>query len=190
MASDVFVPAERVMTPTGARTAQQTILGGIGGSAMMAGPLLGAVQGALDLVHETLSAKKKVVYSRYPSAPEAVVTQLWLAEAAQHLDTARLHTRRATDAIDAAVASGTAMSLVERARARMDVTTAVENCRRAMARLLDIHGASGFAQANPLQRAWRDLETASRHGFLNTQLAREVYGRALVGIEEPIATNV
>ncbi|MEU7592575.1 acyl-CoA dehydrogenase family protein [Streptomyces sp. NPDC039022] len=190
VASDVFVPADRVMTPTGERTAQQTILSGIGGSVMMAGPLLGAAHGALDLVHETLAAKKKVVYSRYPSAPEAVVTQLWLAEATQHLDTARLHTRRAADAIDAAVASGTAMSLVERARARMDVTTAVEACRQAMARLLDIHGASGFAQANPLQRAWRDLETASRHGFLNTQLAREAYGRALIGIDEPIATNI
>ncbi|MFI7310860.1 acyl-CoA dehydrogenase family protein [Streptomyces hygroscopicus] len=190
VASDVFVPAERVLTPKGPRSAEQVILSGIGGSAMMAGPLLGATHGALDIVHQTLAAKKKIVYSRYPSAPEAVVTQLWLAEATQHLDTARLHTRRATDAIDGAVASGSAMSLVERARARMDVSTAVENCRQAMSRLLDIHGASGFAEANPLQRAWRDLEAAGRHGFLNTQLAREAYGRALTGDDEPIATNI
>ncbi|WP_346186542.1 hypothetical protein [Streptomyces osmaniensis] len=41
-----------------------------------------------------------------------------------------------------------------------------------------------------VQRYWRDLETAARHPTLNPGLAREMYGRALVGDGWPVSPMV
>jgi hypothetical protein len=35
-------------------------------------------------------------------------------------------------------------------------------------------------------RFWRDLATASRHAAVSSSLSRELYGRALLGIEEQV----
>jgi hypothetical protein len=43
------------------------------------------------------------------------------------------------------------------------------------------------ASVNPIQRFWRDLETAARHPSPGTELSREVYGRALVGGQEQVS---
>jgi 3-hydroxy-9,10-secoandrosta-1,3,5(10)-triene-9,17-dione monooxygenase len=46
--------------------------------------------------------------------------------------------------------------------------------------LVDAHGASTFAESNPLQRIWRDLNAAARHAMLATQVGFEVYGKQLL----------
>jgi hypothetical protein len=56
--------------------------------------------------------------------------------------------------------------------------------------LASIGGASGFAEANPLQRMWRDVNVASRHALLATDPAFEIYGRALLGVEGKITPLV
>ena len=37
-----------------------------------------------------------------------------------------------------------------------------------------------------MQRIWRDANTASRHAVLNTEVGKEIYGKALIGAEENI----
>ncbi|MFD9661460.1 hypothetical protein ACFWAY_07465 [Rhodococcus sp. NPDC059968] len=49
---------------------------------------------------------------------------------------------------------------------------------------------ASFAQVNPLQRIWRDLETSSRHAFVNVNINQEIYGRALLEIEEQVSPFV
>jgi hypothetical protein len=44
-----------------------------------------------------------------------------------------------------------------------------------------VRGASAFAESNPIQRVWRDLDMASRHGLLGGEVPHETFGRALVG---------
>jgi 3-hydroxy-9,10-secoandrosta-1,3,5(10)-triene-9,17-dione monooxygenase len=56
--------------------------------------------------------------------------------------------------------------------------------------LVSVHGAGSFAEANPMQRIWRDANTAARHGGLNTLVGYEVYGKALLGIAERIGRMV
>src|SRR6476646_1550200 len=56
--------------------------------------------------------------------------------------------------------------------------------------LLNVQGASAFAESNPIQRVWRDLEMASRHGLLAGEVPLEIYGRALVGNFEPLSPMV
>jgi alkylation response protein AidB-like acyl-CoA dehydrogenase len=53
-----------------------------------------------------------------------------------------------------------------------------------------VHGAGSFAEFNPLQRVWRDLETCSRHAVVNPEISAELYGRALLGVEEQITALI
>jgi len=151
------------------------------------GPILGLAQAALELTHERLSKGKPLSVSLYPSAAAAPSVQLAMADAASLVDTATLHALRGADDLDAAVAEARALDLVARARILMDTAVAARRAREAVDLLLTVGGASSFAEANPLQRIWRDLETASRHALASDTLNREVYGRALLGIEEPIS---
>jgi hypothetical protein len=50
-------------------------------------------------------------------------------------------------------------------------------------------GAGSFANANVLQRHWRDVNVGSRHAFLATGVSLETYGRALLGLD-PIVVIV
>ncbi|MGH9243442.1 MAG: hypothetical protein ACRD29_03810 [Acidimicrobiales bacterium] len=61
---------------------------------------------------------------------------------------------------------------------------AARQCREAVDILASAHGASTFAEVNPLQRIWRDVSTASRHTTVAPGINQEVYGRALLGVDE------
>jgi alkylation response protein AidB-like acyl-CoA dehydrogenase len=71
------------------------------------------------------------------------------------------------------------MSMLKRAQVRGEVAYVSRLLRETVDSLMSIGGASAFAQANVLQRYWRDLGVISRHAFLSTNPGLEVYGRAL-----------
>lgn len=153
---------------------------------ILAGPMTGIAQGALEVVLDSLGKGKGIAYTFYERAIDAGSTQINIAEAAEVIDTAILHMHRAADAIDAHAAAGTFPDLVERARARMDTGYIARKTREAVDQLMSIQGAGGFAQASPLQRYWRDLNTASRHAVIGPAISNELYGRALLGIPEQV----
>jgi hypothetical protein len=47
-------------------------------------------------------------------------------------------------------------------------------------------GAGSFADASPLQRIWRDSATAARHAVVSPQVSYEIYGKALLGVDDNI----
>jgi 3-hydroxy-9,10-secoandrosta-1,3,5(10)-triene-9,17-dione monooxygenase len=120
------------------------------------------------------------------NAALAPSTQLQLAEAAQLIDTAELHMRRAASDIDRWAMSGQYTPVLNRARVRMDTGYIARRSREAVDILLNIYGGSSFAEFNSLQRIWRDLETASRHATVSHTIVGELYGRALLGIDDQI----
>jgi alkylation response protein AidB-like acyl-CoA dehydrogenase len=77
-----------------------------------------------------------------------------------------------------------------RARTRAVVGYATKLLRQAVDTLTSIGGASGFADANPLHRMWRDVNIATRNALLATDLALEIYSRALLGVEGNITPIV
>ncbi|MGY0499280.1 acyl-CoA dehydrogenase family protein [Nocardia sp. FBN12] len=157
---------------------------------VLAGPVLGMAEGAYDTVLATLKKNKPISYSFYERSIDAPSTQLSMAEARSLIDQAKLLAFRSADEVDAAAAAGRQMSVVERARCRMDAAHAAKRCREAVEVLLNVSGAGSFAQANPLQRIWRDLETGSRHAFISLNINEEIYGRALLGIDEQVSPFV
>ncbi|MCX4919028.1 acyl-CoA dehydrogenase family protein [Streptomyces sp. NBC_00687] len=196
VADEVFVPAHRIMSVskavTGAygterhdealyRSAFVPVL-----SLVLAGPQVGLARAGMDLVSASLAKGKGISYTFYERACEAPSTQIQIAEAAQLIDTARLHLLRAADDIDTWAAKDEYMPLPVRARVRMDTGYVARRSREALDLLLSVQGAGSFAEASPLQRIWRDQETGSRHAIVNPAISGELYGRALLGIEEQV----
>ena len=68
-----------------------------------------------------------------------------------------------------------------RAEAKKPTSGPVKLISAAVDKLLDVGGASGFAESSPVQRIWRDLGTASRHPAFVTEIDRERYARLLLG---------
>jgi alkylation response protein AidB-like acyl-CoA dehydrogenase len=106
-----------------------------------------------------------------------------VAEAAMKIDTAILHAQRAADDLDRAAAEGRHPDLAARARVRIDTALVAKYCREAVELLVAAHGTSSLADANRLQRLWRDVHTASHHAITEWQVNLEVYGKALLGVE-------
>ncbi len=196
VAEDVFVPEHRVMLVPPAivgqyptehigsepfyRSALVPVL-----ALVLVGPQLGMGQAALDYVIGK-AAKKPVSYTFFTAQTESVGFQLQVAEAARLIDTARLVAFRAADDIDQAAARGEYPSLLTRARIRSDTGYVAECVTRAIDILLYAHGAGSFADVSPLQRIWRDSATAARHAVVSPQVGYEVYGKALLGVEDNI----
>ena len=197
VAQDVFVPDHRILSMTDLAQARyateftdEAEYRTHAVSALVlaiVGPQLGMAQAALERVLEIVAKGKPIVYSLYQRSSDAPSYQLNIADAASLIDKARLLALRAADDLDEAGRTAQLPDTLTRARIRMDIGQAAKLARDAVDLLLNVGGASSFAEVNSLQRIWRDIETASRHASINTDLAREIYGKALLGIEEQVA---
>ncbi|GGN74440.1 hydrolase [Streptomyces albiflavescens] len=121
-------------------------------------PVLGAARGALRSSAARLAVKTEITGGAARANP-AVHTAL--ARAGAEIDAAQLLLERAAAAAD----SGTAGAL-ERARAPRDFAFAAELLGAAVDRLFRIGGARSQTTADPVQRAWRDVNCAAGHAVL------------------------
>jgi alkylation response protein AidB-like acyl-CoA dehydrogenase len=199
VADDVFIPDHRIMsvpplltadspTPFKDEALYRPALIPVAVLALI-GPQLGLCSRALDFVIEK-APKRAISYTFYTAQPQSPSFQLEIAKAATLVDTAHLFAYRAADAIDGAARAGRKQTYLERTRVRMDTGTAIKAARDAVDVLISAHGAGSFADVSPMQRIWRDLETAGRHAVLSPSIAAELYGRALLGIEEGVTPLV
>ncbi|MFI1094889.1 acyl-CoA dehydrogenase [Streptomyces sp. NPDC020917] len=138
------------------------------------GPAVGAAKGALDAIDAMFASDRKPFMSAYSRMGESAGARQWLAEATHLVNRAE----RTMVAI-ARTADTSEVSQADLPRITMDLADAGRDCRAAVERMLDLHGASGFSTSNVLQRHWRDLAVASRHPHLNPYLAVESFGTTL-----------
>jgi len=195
VAKDVFVPQHRFLPYPAAFAGQYrtehtdeivyrvalvpvTIL-------ILAGSQLGLAQAALDHVVGKASARG-ITHTNFTRQLESSGFQILVADAAMKIETARLHALRCADDLDSAAEAGTHPDLTARARMRADVALAAKYCREAVEVLMSAHGTSSLADANRMQRLWRDVHVASRHAITEWQVNLEIYGKALLGVEPNI----
>ncbi|TXS31244.1 oxidoreductase [Streptomyces sp. gb1(2016)] len=198
IADDVFVPAHRVLSVPAAsegeypRTADDGALYASAFAPMLllclAGPLLGLGRAALDTVVGQ-AVTKPLSFTVHARQADSVGVQTQVAEAALQLETARLHIYAAVDEVDRA-ASTQPLDYAARTRIRAQAGYAAQQVLSAVSILLNVHGASAFADASPLQRIWRDVNTAARHAGLVPAVGMEVYGKSLLGIGERVSLMV
>lgn len=154
---------------------------------ILAGPQLGMAQAALQYVIDK-APKRGVTYTKFERQIDSTAFQLQIARAATLIDTAELHIMRAAGDIDGLAARAEKMPYVTGARVRQDTAYAVTQIREAIDLLMSAHGASAFADVSPLQRMWRDSNTAGRHAVIDPLVNQEIYGKALLGI--PYEENI
>lgn len=152
---------------------------------ILVGPILGLGRAALQFVREK-AASRTITYTFFDKQSSSVAFQLQVADAAMMIDTAHLHAYRAADDIDNAATRGIYPDMLTRARVRADTGYVVERITQAIDKLLFAHGSAGFADTSPLQRIWRDAAVASRHAVVLPQIGYELYGKALLGVENNV----
>lgn len=194
---DVFVPEHRMMSvraasqgsyPRSFREDEPLYSSAFGSMLLLClvGPLLGLGKAALDTVRAA-AAEKPLSFTVHGRQADSVGVQIQMAEAALHLQTARLH---AYDAVDRVDRESGAMDFLGRTQIRAQAGYAAQQVLAAINTLLNVHGAGAFADSNPLQRIWRDANTAARHAGLVPAVGFEAYGKTLLGVEEPVSLMV
>jgi len=172
VAEDVLVPAANVAAFQFPSGGVQQLFG-----LTVLGPVVGATLGALDVVNAMFASDRKPYMTQYNRMNESPGARHWLAEAT----TLAQRAERTMLAVAGELDSGAEPTAAGSSRRRLNLTEAARDCRAAVDRMLDLHGASGFQTANPLQRFWRDVAVGSRHPQLNGYLATEDYGRLVSG---------
>jgi len=175
--TDVRVPVEDRLGEEGEgfKIAMTTLDGGRIGIAAQA---VGIAQEACEAA--VAYAKQRRAFGRTISEFQAI--RFYLADMATDIDAARLLTRRAAAAKDAARARGGKFSL-EAAIAKL---FAAEMAQRVTTRALQIHGGYGYTKEYPVERNFRDARiteiyegTSEIHRLI---IAREIFRDAGVTI--------
>jgi 3-hydroxy-9,10-secoandrosta-1,3,5(10)-triene-9,17-dione monooxygenase len=156
---------------------------------VLIGPQLGLGRAALQYVIEK-APQRSIAYTSFQKQTDSVAFQLQIAEAAVKIDTAHLLAYRAAADIDEAAARGGYPDNTTRARIRAYAGSAIRHITDAIDILLSAHGAGSFALSSPLQRMWRDSNTAARHAVILPTVSDEVYGKALLGVENTVTPLV
>jgi alkylation response protein AidB-like acyl-CoA dehydrogenase len=85
------------------------------------------------------------------------------------------------DDMVAIAGGGESISTDSRIKWRRDYAFAADLCVRAINGLFSCLGASGILLDNRVQRAWRDINGASRHVGLNWDNYSTMYGQLMLG---------
>jgi 3-hydroxy-9,10-secoandrosta-1,3,5(10)-triene-9,17-dione monooxygenase len=195
---DIFVPEHMVMpvaalvdetrpSPTSEPMYQLPFSGP--STLLLVAPALGMGYAALNLAVDR-APTKGISQTSYPRQTDSVAVQIQIGQAALKLETARLHVYHAADELDAASARGDRTDYHTRAEIRARAGYAAQLVVDAMTILVNVHGAGSFAESNRMQQYWRDANIAARHPGLNAMIGYEIYGKALLGVEERIGRMV
>jgi alkylation response protein AidB-like acyl-CoA dehydrogenase len=199
IAKDVFVPDHRLMNileaievkyPTEYKDESAYRAGFMPVSALiLVGPQLGMGRAALKYVIEKAS-HRAIAYTSFEKQIDSTAFQMQIAEASLRIDTAHLRAFRAADEVDLAAVQNRQLDFLTRARMRADTGLVVSYITDAINTLISAHGAGSFAESSPMQRIWRDSNTAARHAIALPAVANEIYGKALLGIPNTVSPLV
>ena len=156
---------------------------------ILVGPQLGMGRAALKYVIEK-APQRAITYTSFEKQSDSVVFQTQVADAAIKIDTAHLRAFRAADEVDTAARLAQKLDDLTRARVRADVGIITNHILDAINVLLSAHGAGSFAETSPMQRWWRDANTAARHAVGLPAVGIELYGKALLGMENTVTPLV
>lgn len=184
---DVFVPDHRVRVVPQLDANSEQPYRAVSVPLALLGPQLGLGRAVFDLVMES-SPDKPIAYTSITRRSDSIAFRLDIARAALLLDTAELFSRRAADDMDSIERLGQPLDVLIRSRVRADLGWAVDHVTEAIHLLLTAAGSGVFAESNPVQRFWRDQAMVARHGYVLPPLAYEIYGTALLGLQQESAT--
>lgn len=193
---DAFVPAHRMLRVRETGTGR-TPGAALHGSPLYAMPMLcnipsclaatavGAAAGALESYLDMTSGRvtRGAVAGGGNRMAEFPTIQLRVAEAAASVDAAREILLRDLQRRMASAEAGETISVEERIASRRGQSFATSLALRAAEALNASTGGQGLDLANPVQRAWRDVNAVGRHISLNWDAVGSMYGQMALGLE-------
>src|ERR1700722_893578 len=147
------------------------------------GQLVGAVEAALELALDG-AQRKPVPNTTYTKQMNSPVIQRNLGEAAAKIEAAALLVDSLCGGQDQAALSGRTFTPPERARQKGGCALTIDLLSAALEKIMFVGGSSAFAQANEMQRFWRDFNMAARHAIYLPDFGYEVYGAMRLGINQ------
>ena len=142
-------------------------------------PANGIARGAFEGYVEEMKARQSA-FDHSPLARKPTI-QLRLAEAGALIDAGDLlYKRSLTETIDKIMSRET-LSLEHRVRNRRDQGYSVQLAKRAAELLLGAEGGKGLYEANPVQRAFRDLQALQAHIVGGWDMPALNYGQVILG---------
>ncbi|KXU87093.1 oxidoreductase [Caballeronia megalochromosomata] len=197
--NEVFVPDHRLLdimaavrgeypTPFKDEAAYRAAFGPVS-SLLLIGPQLGLGRAALKYVIEK-APQRAISYTSFTKQTDSTVFQVQIAEAALKIDSAHLRAFRAADEIDNLASLNVFPDYITRTRVRADAGVVVSDITDALNTLIFAHGAGSFAETSPVQRWWRDSNTAARHAIVLPAIGAELYGKALLNVENTVTPLV
>jgi 3-hydroxy-9,10-secoandrosta-1,3,5(10)-triene-9,17-dione monooxygenase len=145
--------------------------------------LIGAPLGMAQSAIETVAAAsaKKLAAMKPEQQGEQGALFARMAEAAADVDAARALVLADCELLDT-IADPTSLSPVERSRIMRNLAYAAQKCRYAATSMFEAGGGSGIYDSSPMQRIWRDANSATAHTAFAWDDASTAFGRALLGV--------
>ena len=196
IADDVFVPAHRVLRFAETRAGRtagadhhknplyRLPLLALGAT-MLASTAVGAAKGALaDYLEMTAGRTTRGALAGGGLAmAEFATVQLRYAEAAAAAEAAELILTTDLRGAMAQLRAGGEVTVADRIRTRRGQAYATRLALQAVELLNASTGGAGLFLANPIQRAWRDVNAVARHVSLNWDAVGTMYGQHAFGLE-------
>ncbi len=143
-------------------------------------PLVGAARNAVQLFAERMQGR--TVYGTTTKQGERALAQSRLAHAKVEMDAIEDQLFHVAREVEQWGERGEPCPELDRARLRVEIGHLVRRARNVVRDVVEACGASAHFLDNPLQRALRDLNTASCHTVFDLDVSTEIYGRLLVGL--------
>jgi len=150
--------------------------------AVVAGAAAAIMERVMDASH-----RRPIVYTSYSRQSEAAVMQAELGKAAAKISAAEALTFKNCDLIDKAGLAHERLTPQQRALSKGEGSLAVSLLNEAIEELMFLAGSSAYADANPIQRLYRDASFAMRHVANLPYVGYEILGKSLLGVEPNIA---
>ncbi|GAA1887272.1 hydrolase [Streptantibioticus ferralitis] len=141
-------------------------------------PILGAAEGTLDLWSSYAEQKIRTWSAKQPGPARGFYEET-LARTSGTVDAARLLLERAARVAD----RGTEATPLERARNQRDCILAADLLVTAVNQLFRASGTTGHSVYHPLQRLWRDANSAAGHVVLQPGPGAAAYTTSALGLD-------
>ena len=181
---DAFVPASRTIRPGYVRAQVDSPLAAFPNYNLLACGIaavtLGLARRAIDELVALAAGKRPAFSSRTLSNSGAAQGDIARAEA--KVGAARAFLLDELAQAWASAVAGQPVELVARARIRLAATHAARSCAKAVDLAYNLGGGSSVMTANPLQRCFRDVHTATQHLMVSPRID-ETVGKVLFGVD-------
>lgn len=189
VAENLFVPDHRVM-PTrelfrgdfegdAGPLYRLPVMGGL--ASMLAGTIVGMAQRGTEAFIEATRVRREVYTGAEKAARPGI--QMRLSESLGEIELAEMLVMKNAALLDAAMAAGEVpLNRQSVVAIRWNASYAAELCRRATERVYAAAGAGATHDRSPLQRWFRDINTATHHAIVDFDSLREARGRFALGL--------